>query len=192
MGKGTEMVENARVSPQLKADSIEAVWGAFVRLLESARDAVPPTAGQVGREVAAGILAPLVHDTVSEMESSGVLDAQAEIVRLAQLDEDWDADGGLAVTPAARDQALHLLLRTLLAAREDRALWARPAVSTAGDGGVDVLWSGPRGQTLLVVAAEPDAEGLVLVSQPQAGPARRQVVTLSEAVRDVVQAFERA
>jgi hypothetical protein len=180
------MVEEARVSPQLNTDSIEAVWGTFIRLLGAAGDTVLRGPGRAGGEIAARVLAPLIHQSVNEMQASGALDATAEIVNLSQLEEDWDADEGRPATAEARDLALHFLLRTFLAARDARRTWMRPAVSTAGDGGVDLLWSGARRRVLIVVGAEPEADGVIRVVQTEGAAPERAVVPLSEAVEDVV------
>jgi hypothetical protein len=188
----TPVLEETRASPQLNTDAAVALWKAFMEMLEATGEAVLRTSGKAGAGVASRLLTPLFRRTWKELQQNGALDATAEIARLSRLDEDWDADEGLAATPAARDLAHHVLARTLAAAYEAKVPWVRPAVSTSGDGGVDLFWSGAKSRALILIEAEADEDHLVRVSETRGAAPERALVPLSEVVQDVLQALRGA
>jgi hypothetical protein len=137
-------------------------------------------------------LEPLIRHEFERLRENGSLDVVLDLTTLSRLEEDWDGDGGIAVSEAARDLAVMLVVKTLLEAREARLGWLRPTASTTGDGGVELLWRSPAKELLVVIDAEPATDSLVTVTRSSDASAERVVTTTADAVTQVVDLFRAA
>lgn len=187
------MPDEAAIAPQLDTSTGIELWRAFVGALEAAGEAALLGSAKAGVEVVSRLLAPRFERAFQNLERSGTLEAIQEIDRLTGLDDDWDGEGGRAATRGARTQALTVLTQTYAAASfAEKAMWRRPAVSTSGDGGIDLSWIGPDRSVLLVIYGAPETDTVVCVTQSGDAPPQRTVVPVSEAVKSVLWALEDA
>jgi hypothetical protein len=163
------------------------LWRSLVGALEAAGEAALRTSRRAGVEVVSRLLAPTMSRALSEVQQSGALEAMGEIAALSELAQDWDGEGGKPATEAAKNQALALLTHAYAGVSFAKlATWKRPAVSTSGDGGVDLSWIGTERSALFIVYPAPANDMVVCVTQKQGAAPQRVVLPLAEAVRKVV------
>jgi hypothetical protein len=180
------MADEATATPQVESTTAIELWRAFVGALETAGEATLRASARAGAGPASRALEPLFRRTFEDLQQSGAFEVMQEIARLTDLEEDWDGAGGQPATPAALRHASTVVSHVFGAVSVgEKPTWRRPAVSTAGDGGIDLSWIGPARSVLIVIYATPDAETVVCVTQDGDAPPQRVVVPVNEAVEKV-------
>jgi hypothetical protein len=109
-------------------------------------------------------------------------EALGEIRQYADLEDDWDLEGGRAVDNATAESASELVRLVYHAAREEGLVWESPAVGPLHDGGLSIEWdSGGRRTVIFLRPNRPDQAECV-VRAADGSPKRERVSTARDAV----------